>query len=133
MAYYRDLTPYEYAGAEPQLDILNVGWLSCGQPLNTGFSDSSFVDALRRLVAHPTNLFRGQHFCEFCPPPLVKRSERGTPILDLKPGTYGNGEIRVRCDNGVTLVAPVLILHYVIEHHYLPPRQFVDAVLRSIE
>jgi hypothetical protein len=50
-------------------------------------------------------------------------------MLDPKPGTMGNGEIRVLGADGVTFVAPVLILHYVTEHHYLPPPQFVDAVL----
>ena len=49
-------------------------------------------------------------------------------MLDPPPGTTGNGEIRVVDVMGTTYVAPVLILHYVAEHGYLPPKEFVDAV-----
>jgi hypothetical protein len=45
------------------------------------------------------------------------------------PGTTGNGEIRVRAANGITYVAPVLVLHYVVEHGYLPPQEFIEAVI----
>lgn len=131
MAFYRDLTPYEYSRAEPKPNILNVGWLSREQSFPRAAPDSHFVDALRRLAAHPTNLFRGSHLCEFCPPPPQILSTGGIPMLDPKPGTTGNGEIRVLGVDGVTFVAPVLILHYVTEHHYSPPQQFVDAVLRA--
>jgi hypothetical protein len=131
MAFYRDLTRYEYARAEPQPNILNVGWLSLEHSFPQSAPDSRFVDVLRRLVASPTNLFRGSHLCEFCPPPPRKLSAGGMPMLDPRPGTTGNGEIRVQGADGVTFVAPVLILHYVTEHHYSPAPQFVDAVLRS--
>jgi hypothetical protein len=30
----------------------------------------------------------------------------------------------------VVLAAPVLVVHYVEAHHYAPPRDFVEAVLR---
>ena len=52
-------------------------------------------------------------------------------MLDPTPGTTGNGEIRIDANDGITYVAPVLILHYVSEHHYAPPQQFVDAVLKA--
>ena len=72
MTFYRDLTPYEYADAEPQPDVLNVGWLSREQSFPRTVPDGRFVDILRRLVANPTNLFRGWHVCELCPPQLAK-------------------------------------------------------------
>jgi hypothetical protein len=131
MAFYLDLTPYVYARAEPRPDVLNIGWLAREQPFPQSTPDSSFVDALRSLIAHPTNLFRGSHLCEFCPPPPQKLSAGGIPMLDPRPGTTGNGEIRVVGADGVTFVAPVLILHYVTEHHYSPPPPFIDAVLRA--
>src|SRR5262249_18800720 len=42
----------------------------------------------------------------------------------------GTAEIRVR-DTDVTFAAPNLILHYVVDHAYLPPEAFVRAVLAS--
>jgi hypothetical protein len=113
MTFYRDLTPYEYGE----------------HSFPRATPDSRLVDAVRRLAAHPSNLFRGFHVCEFCPLPFRKLSGGGTPIPDPKPGTTGNGEIRVLGADGVTFVAPVLIVHYITEHQYSPPQQFVDAVL----
>jgi hypothetical protein len=39
----------------------------------------------------------------------------------------GTGEIRVAYE-GVTFAAPVLIVHYIEEHGYLPPTQFLAAL-----
>jgi len=40
---------------------------------------------------------------------------------------WGNGEIRV-ADAGIVYAAPVLVVHYIEEHDYLPPTQFLKAV-----
>jgi len=131
--YFPDLTPYVYGRAEPRPDILNVGWLSADQPLATGTPDGRLVPALERLVASPVNLYRGIHVCEFCPPPPVKTSPINplARIVEPPPGTAGNGEIRVRASNGTTYVAPVLVLHYVSKHQYLPPQEFIEAAIKA--
>jgi hypothetical protein len=60
-------------------------------------------------------------------------SPGGLPMLVPLPGTTGNGEIRVIATAGATTyVAPVLVLHYVVAHGYLPPQEFIDAVLVAI-
>jgi hypothetical protein len=41
--------------------------------------------------------------------------------------TQSNGEIRVP-HGGITFAAPVLIVHYIEEHRYLPPAEFLKAV-----
>ncbi|WP_278263247.1 hypothetical protein [Nocardia sp. AG03] len=43
----------------------------------------------------------------------------------------GNGEILVRGAVGECYIAPVMIIHYVLLHNYLPPREFIDAVLNG--
>jgi hypothetical protein len=126
--YFPDLTPYQYGRTEQQPNILNVGWLSAAQPFHFGAPDERFVDALRQLVSSPINLYRGVHICEFCPSPLVKTIPNGGFMIETLPGTTGNGEIRVAAANGITYVAPVLVLHYVVAHKYLPPQEFIDAV-----
>jgi hypothetical protein len=128
--YFPDLTPYEYDRRERRANVLNVGWLAEGHPFSTGAADGRLVAALQQLVASPTNLYRGWHFCEFCPSPM-KMSPGGIPVLDLLPGTTGNGEIRVTATNRITYVAPVLILHYVVAHGYLPPQEFVEAAINA--
>ncbi len=41
----------------------------------------------------------------------------------------GSAEIRVFGSNGVTYAAPDMIYHYVAEHEYKPPDEFIEAVL----
>src|SRR5262249_25113044 len=40
----------------------------------------------------------------------------------------GNGEIQVTGEGTTIYVAPTMILHYVAEHHYLPPDEFIKAL-----
>ena len=40
----------------------------------------------------------------------------------------GNGEIRVR-DDKVVYTAPVLVVHYLTAHDYLPPEAFTAAAV----
>ena len=130
--YFPDLTPYEYGRTERQVNVLNVGWLAAGHPFSSGAADGRLVAVLQQLVASPINLYRGSHLCEFCPPPPMKMSPGGIPMQYPLPGTTGNGEIRVTATNGVTYVAPVLILHCVVAHGYLPPQEFVDAAINAV-
>ena len=130
--YFPDLTSYEYGGTERQTNVLNVGWLSAAHPVSSGAPDERLIAALQRLAAFPVNLYRGSHLCEFCPHPPTKLSPGGIPMPDPLPGTTGNGEIRITATNGTTYVAPVLILHYVVAHGYLPPQEFVDAAIHAM-
>jgi hypothetical protein len=41
----------------------------------------------------------------------------------------GSAEIRVFGRSGVIYAAPNLIFHYVKDHAYRPPREFIDAVV----
>jgi len=127
--YFPDLTPYEYGRTKRRRNVLNVGWLSSDHPFSTGAQNERLIAALQRLVEFPVNLFRGSHLCEFCPSPPMKLSPGGLRFLDPVPGTTGNGEIRITAGNGVTYVAPVLVLHYVVAHGYSPPQEFVDAAI----
>jgi hypothetical protein len=115
MAFYRDLTPYEYKPKPGQEAMLNVGWLAWGHAFNRGPVSDEFASTLQKLAESPVNLCRGFHICDLC------RSRDDAP--------RGNGEVRVRVASGVIYAAPALIWHYVAEHQYLPPQEFIDAVL----
>lgn len=43
----------------------------------------------------------------------------------------GNAEVRVESPSGVKMAAPDMVLHYVIEHGYKPPVEFVEAVMHG--
>ncbi len=125
MTNLADLSPCESAHGD-----LNVGWLSSRRAFPTGAVPPDFTMALARLHEVPVALTRGYHLCEFCPKSRnadPHRFDAGSPFWGS--AEYGNGEIVVPGESGVRYVAPRLALHYVTEHGYRPPQEFLDAVL----
>ena len=127
MAYYPDLTPYRYYPDES--DMLNVGWLSRRQPFPRGPVPLAFADELQRMSQEPVHLTRGSHLCEFCEPPedIIAAEPRYREVWEWF--RCGNGELHVRGETGIVYCAPRLVVHYVSEHQYQPPLEFVAAVL----
>ena len=111
--YFADLSSYAYLGAEPS--TLNIGWLDAWHRFPVGESSPEFIARLRTLVLTPAKQTRGFHRCPFCSDPMARSS----------------AEIRVTSTSGIGYAAPVLILHYVEAHKYLPPTAFVAAVLNG--
>ena len=133
MAWYPDLSPYSYlpnyipAGQT----ILNVGWLEHGHDFPVGDPPGGFLDALAELCARNAHApTRGFHSCNLCSDEDLKPS---TVDIGGRKAMLGNAEIRVISENGTILTAPNLVLHYVDRHRYLPPAEFVEAVLARRE
>jgi hypothetical protein len=139
MAYFPDLSPYKY-GRVSQPGVVHIGWLDGNHPFTQGTVDGDLIRKLRLLAAEPVELYRGYHICELCVEPDLPK-ETLPPnhiVLDMNSpyGKWlalheGNGEIRVS-NAGVTFAAPVLIVHYIEEHSYLPPAQFLKAVEEAV-
>lgn len=69
--------------------------------------------------------YRGSHICELCP----KDDANWVSIVHQgKKRLLGSGEITV-CAPTRTYATPNLVLHYIAAHGYLPPDDFVDAVM----
>jgi hypothetical protein len=128
MTYFKDLTPYSYYGNEQSL---NVGWLSGSERLVVGETSLEFQEKLHRfcLDENIVRIMRGFHECELCELPWGEWASKH-PNYGINAGwmSIGDGEIRV-IGKGVVYAAPALIYHYVVEHHYKPPQEFIDAVL----
>jgi hypothetical protein len=123
--YYEDLTPYDYGYTEYK-NALNIGWLEKGHEFLTGdFPEKQEV--LKKLKAKKIeNRYRGWHSCDYCDP--YDESEPGhTWIIKDR---NGNGEYIVKW-NGKTYAAPILITHYIEDHNYKPPQEFIDAVINE--
>jgi len=136
MAFFPDLSLYSYSRKPEDSDLLNVGWLDVEHPFAKGPIDAASLEKLRQLAANPVNLCRGKHRCNLCPPtslPMQTRPPHHVVLdVDSEYGKWlkarsGNGEIRIRGKQH-TFSAPVLIVHYIEEHGYLPPAQFLDAL-----
>jgi hypothetical protein len=123
MAYYPDLSTYTYCNSEESARALNVGWLSAAQPYLQGEVPAGFTERLWAFCRTRVNQTRGFHDCEFC------SANSHTPRRGEETITIGSAEIRVFGSDGRVYAAPNLIYHYVVEHHYEPPEEFISAVL----
>ena len=61
----------------------------------------------------------GYHDCEIC-------LDLGKKHSDLR-------NVFIPAKNGVVYLAPGMIVHYIREHDYLPPDDFINAVLNAPE
>jgi hypothetical protein len=127
MSYYPDLSSYEYSpeGAE---GVLNVGWLDVVHGFSRGDVPDVFVDKLWGFCQVALIQARGFHICELCDSPSQKPpiARHGEDVLEL-----GSAQIRVFGKDGRIYAAPNLIYHYVVEHQYCPPEEFIQAVLEG--
>lgn len=121
--YFKDLSPYIYFTSDykPLPNVYNVGWLAKLRRFPKAAPDPAFVEQLKRLFQHDqtrVNQTRGIHACPWC-----------NVNIQLGEDYLGTAEIWVPGHDGVIYAAPTLIIHYVAEHHYRPPADFVAAVM----
>lgn len=125
MTYFADLSPYRYLKvATTSAKLLNVGWLGKGHEFPSAEPEPEIVLKLARCCRQRVNQTRGFHICEFC-----REKRVGLPV-EIEGGglVLGSAEIRVQGEDGIAYACPDLIYHYVKDHHYCPPRQFLSAV-----
>jgi hypothetical protein len=116
MSHFEDLTPYTYFHPEEEAPgTANIGWLDRWHPFPTGETSAEFRSKLERLCQNRVKRTRGFYSCDFC-------QGRDKP--------HGSAEIRVAGKDRV-YAAPEMVYHYVAEHNYLPPEEFIRAVLES--
>lgn len=132
MPYYEDLSPYvDFEESVPAgVTAVNVGWLESEEHYEEGEVPEGFIDALVDLVENePRMRTRGWQECRL---PHAGHKE-SYPIVFSGGGQnliLGDAEVRVVAESGLWMIAPNLILHYVSEHSYRPPAEFIEAVLR---
>ncbi len=134
VAYFADLTPYEYfAEYEPLTPRpLNVGWLSSRMPFTKRTTDAEFRRKLLAFCGDQYAVLPAQGFqqCELCGLDWGDWYEQRHDQYGAghRLASIGNGEIRVQGASAV-YAAPMLIYHYVLEHDYKPPVEFIEAIL----
>lgn len=101
----------------------------------TPFQKAKLIEKMKVLARNPIELYRGRHLCELCVAPAgLEKAVLPNGVIDPNsPWTkwaaqrWSNGEIRVT-GGQVIFAAPVLIVHYIEDHGYLPPAEFLRAV-----
>lgn len=83
----------------------------------------ALVAALKNAVFSDGN--RGIHGCTLCGQefPEIRWNRRKIPLR-------GHGHYLVQL-RAVVYMAPALLLHYIVDHGYCPPKEFVEAVLNG--
>jgi hypothetical protein len=130
---YKDLSPYEYYVAHPLLEVRNVGWLDKDHEFSTGSVDQNFLKKLEKLVFNSynstcnilVNELRGSYECPICGACELRINAENDFFIE------GSAELWIPdTHNEENYFATFgLIFHYVKDHHYLPPQEFVDSVL----
>jgi hypothetical protein len=122
MVWHRDLALLYTVEGDPPLRVLAVGWLGFFT-FRLGATPLRFQELLAELCRRPppaTSTF-GFHPCRL-----------GRCLWRWLWGrrfSAGSAEIIVPGRDGKVYRAPTLIAHYVRNHRYRPPKEFVEAVL----
>ena len=118
MSFYPDMARESMVAVGDH--VRAIGWLHPDHPYTKGEVCAEFLSRLKEFVAHCRQsanalyfgAFGGFHTCEFCGKALGI-GNFGVPSGDL------------------LFVAPEMVVHYIQQHGYCPPAEFVGAVLQS--
>jgi hypothetical protein len=126
---FDDLSPYQYKSSKPIESILNVGWINSNNDCSTGAISIEFLNKLERLINDDQqvdvhfNIIRGVNPCEICGKREVTANNSDSTLL-------GMSEILIPDrNNKVFYASPSMVMHYIKDHNYLPPKCFIDSVL----
>lgn len=118
------------------LALLPVGWLGA-RVLVTGRVPAECIERLveayetKKMVSDGT---MGWHDCEVCTTQDQRYpDDRVGPIVRWRGRElrlYGHGHHLVRLASTVYM-CPVLVLHYMLDHEYQPPAEFLKAVVEG--
>ena len=130
MTYFADLAPFTYLGP-CSADALAVGWLEADHDYVRGDVPPDVVVALERLFQHAWEpvTAKGWHDCSLC-----GRQPGDGPITREIAGRralVGAKNLLVPAGS-VMYAAPSLVIHYIEDHGYKPPDEFV-AALRALD
>jgi predicted RNA-binding Zn-ribbon protein involved in translation (DUF1610 family) len=136
LKFYEDLSSYSHYVKSPIVEIKNIGWLDKAHEFKRGKTNDDFVNKLRKAIF---NTYKNSYSCD-----IIVNELRGCyyecPVcgkhdLEISDGQrkfpLGSAELWLP-DNKVQghyFATFDLIIHYVEDHDYCPPQEFIDAVL----
>lgn len=123
--YIPDLSAYSYDVSSPIDNVATVGWLDIGMPFTKGKLPSESIEKLKIYCAQfSIRMYCGFHPCPFCG---VERPCEGNEDSKIY---LGSAEIWIPSSGRYKFyAAPNMILHYCLHHDYLPPDNFVVALM----
>jgi hypothetical protein len=131
--HHEDLSPYLYGMTFVIPEVKNIGWLDKDHPFKIGEVKPEFLSKLKKLIFNSdggncnilVNELRGSYECPVCGKHKLKISEEDDYFI------LGSAELWIPDHKieGQYFATFGLIIHYIEEHHYQPPQDFIDSVL----
>ena len=110
--YFPDLT--EEKKERFNFSLIKVAWLEKGMPYTKGDVSKEFLEKLKNIGLKIRT--KGWHDCPFCG--NAKSSNQYRIEKQGKSQKYYD--------------VPQMIIHYIEEHNYCPPQEFIDAVMAYV-
>ncbi|KJZ08911.1 hypothetical protein TW85_23030 [Marinomonas sp. S3726] len=131
--HYEDLSEYKYYLTKPLKNVINIGWLNSvsSHTEKPFYKSEGFLLKLKDIIignsvvnAH-VNLVRSTEPClvSGCEPIWIENDESKCCL--------GASEIWIpTTKKGFYFASPSMIYHYISDHNYIPPKAYIDAVIR---
>jgi len=124
LTYIPDLAPCDYFSFFEIERVRAVGWLDAFHRFPKGSVPRGTLRRLAALRKWARSDSMGVHLCELCPVTV----HDATGIIGRWHACRARSGANVFVPGqGVVYAAPVLILHYIRSHDYLPPPEFLAA------
>ncbi|MEM6818817.1 MAG: hypothetical protein AAF578_08495 [Pseudomonadota bacterium] len=124
-----DRSKYRNYLRTPVETVLNIGWLSSEQDYSKGQVDSAIIEKFAQILVQDgaidvhVNWERSFDKCALSGKENVFASHGGRRVW------LGGSEVWLPAASGSEYFAsPSLVYHYMKNHQYLPPREFLDAI-----
>jgi len=125
--YFSDMGTVTMVAEGPH--VRAVGWLDAAHAFPTGSVDPRVLDRIRAFAnawGESTTVLEWPVFCGFHECDLCETEEDASGSL----GVVASGNFGV-VDGETLFVCPEMIAHYIADHRYLPPQEFITAILRA--
>jgi hypothetical protein len=128
--YFEDMSNYCYYLKTPLDNVKNIGWLNADKSCSTGDVDTDFLSKLSKIILGnevidtQVNRIRSVHPCS------LANCEVAVITDGMRSAFLGAAEIWIPSGKSNGFFAmPSMIFHYIEKHHYLPPSDFISAVV----
>ena len=129
--YFEDMTPYRNTRNEIVPNVFCVGWLDSAHEFPRGHVSGNVLTCLAALCFQLVNQARGFKRSPFLP----RDSDYPTVQQGGKSMRLGSAELWVRGEGERVYASPNLVYQYVRGCGYLPPEEYLNAVVseRNLE
>jgi hypothetical protein len=105
-----------------------VGWLSNEDNYPRGQVNDEFIYKIMTLCSMPANIRRSLHVCSLCRRNFSEYSSYYN-YKDNEIICISNADVLVMSSEGIVYASPVQIYHYIRDHNYLPPNEFIRVIM----